>query len=123
MDQGQILLVDDDPKQLRIRELILRNAGFNVHIATSAESALAVLRAIPEKIGIVVTDHFLPGINGAELVRELRLQLPSMPVVVLSGMPGLESEYDGLAVNFQTKPFPPNELIRIVQELLRSPVQ
>jgi DNA-binding NtrC family response regulator len=38
MAKGQVLLVDDDPGQLRIREMILRNAGFIVHIATNAES-------------------------------------------------------------------------------------
>ena len=120
MLQGQVLLVDDDPDQLRIRELILRNAGFIVHIATSAESAQAVLRAIHEKIGVVITDHFLPGVTGAELVRELRIELPLMPVLVLSGMPGLEREYEGLSVSFRTKPFPPDELIGTVHELLDS---
>ena len=123
MAKGQVLLVDDDPGQLRIREMILRNAGFIVHIATSAESALAVLRATGKKIGVVVTDHFLPGLTGAEMVREMRLELPSMPVVVLSGMPGLEPEYEGLSVSFQTKPCPPGELINVVQELVGEPGQ
>lgn len=123
MAQGQVLLVDDDAGQLRIRELILRNAGFIVHIATNAESALALLRAVPDKIGLVMTDHFLPGLTGADLVRELRTSLPAMPVVVLSGMPDLEDEYEGLNVNFRMKPFPPDELIRIVQQSLGSPQQ
>jgi DNA-binding NtrC family response regulator len=57
MVEGQVLLVDDDPGQLRVRELILRNAGFIVHIATSAESAMALLRAVPEKIDVVVTEQ------------------------------------------------------------------
>ena len=116
----QVLMVDDDPGQLRIREMILRNAGFVVHVATSAESAMALLRAIPEKIGVMVTDHFLPGSTGADLVREARLSLPAMPVLVLSGMPDIECEYQGLDVSFQAKPFPPPELIRVVQELLDS---
>lgn len=118
MLQGQVLLVDDDPSQLRVRELILRNAGFVVHIATSVESAQAVLRVVREKIGIVITDHFLPGVTGVELVKALRVDLPSTPVLVLSGMSGLESEYEGLAVSFRMKPFPPEELIGTVQEML-----
>jgi hypothetical protein len=57
------------------------------------------------------------------MVREMRLELPSMPVVVLSGMPGLEPEYEGLSVSFQTKPCPPGELINVVQELVGEPGQ
>ncbi len=120
MTEGQVLLVDDDPAQLRVRELILRNAGFIVHVATSAESAMALLRAVPEKIGVVVTDHFLPGRSGVELVRELRLDLPDLPVLVLSGMPDIEEEYEGLNARFRTKPVPPGELIRVLQDLLGS---
>ncbi len=108
-------MVDDDPIQLRIREAILRSAGFIVHVATNVESALAFLRSMGSKIGVVVTDHYLPGRTGADLVRELRLTAPSMPVLVLSGMPGIEEEYEGLNVNVQLKPFPPEKFIRIIQ--------
>ena len=116
----QILIVDDDPSQLFIRETFLRNAGMAVNIATSVESALAFLRAAGDKIGLVITDHFLPGRSGADLVREVRLTLPSMPVVVLSGMPGIESEYEGLKVSVCLKPMRPEELIRIARESLAA---
>jgi DNA-binding NtrC family response regulator len=116
----QVLMVDDDPSQLRIREIILRNAGLVVHVATSMESALAFLRSAGDKVGVVVTDHYLDGRTGAELVRQLRFTLPAMPVVVLSGMPGIEEEYDGLNVSVRLKPFPPDELIRVVQNSLHG---
>jgi DNA-binding NtrC family response regulator len=111
-------MVDDDPSQLRIREIILRSAGLIVHIATGMEGALNLLRSAGEKFGVVITDHYLDGHTGAELVRQLRMILPTMPVVVLSGMPGLEEEYDGLNVSIRLKPFPPDELIRVVQDSL-----
>jgi DNA-binding NtrC family response regulator len=111
----QVLVVDDDPWQLRIREAILRSAGLVVVSATNVEGALASLRSVGDQIGVVVTDHFLPGSTGADLVRELRLTSPSMPVVVLSGMPGIDEEYEGLNVSIRLKPFPPEELIRVVQ--------
>jgi DNA-binding response OmpR family regulator len=114
----RVLMVDDDPVQLRIRGAILRNAGLDVHVATNVEGALAFLRSVGDTIGVVVTDHYLPGRTGADLVRELRLTLPSMPVVVLSGMPGIEDEYDGLDVSIRLKPFPPEELIRVIQSSL-----
>jgi DNA-binding NtrC family response regulator len=114
----QVLMVDDDPGQLRIREIILRNAGLTANLATDAESALACLRAKGDEIGLLVTDHNLHGMSGAVLVREARLMAPSLPVIVLTGMPGIEAEYGGLEVTFCFKPLPPHELIDAIQRLL-----
>jgi DNA-binding response OmpR family regulator len=114
----EVLMIDDDPVQLRIRQMILQNAGMVVHVATDADSALAVLRSMGDKLGVVVTDHYLPGGTGADVVRELRRSAPLMPVVVLSGMSGIESEYEGLNVSVRLKPFPPEELICVVQSSL-----
>ena len=41
-----MLLIDDNPLQLKVREAVLRNAGFQVSVATTAESALAMLRVL-----------------------------------------------------------------------------
>jgi len=62
----------------------------------------------------------LPGRTGADLVRELRLTAPSMPVVVLSGMPGIEAEYEGLNVFVRMKPLAAEEFIRDVQGFLAA---
>jgi DNA-binding NtrC family response regulator len=117
---GQVLLIDDNPVQLRVRETILRGAGFQVSIATTAESAFAVLRSAASHFGVIVTDHVLPGASGAEFVRELRKVDPETPVVVVSGMPDVASEYDGLNAVVKQKPLPPQELIELVRE--RMPV-
>jgi DNA-binding response OmpR family regulator len=115
-----ILLIDDNPLQLKVRETVLRQAGFQVSVATSAESALATLRALPDRIGLVITDHLMPGCNGAELVRRIRELRIALPVIVLSGMVDAEPEYQGLDVYFRVKPFPPLELIGLVHSLLEQ---
>jgi CheY-like chemotaxis protein len=114
----KILLVDDDPMQLRIRETVLRGAGFEVCIATSGESALAILRArhLGDMIGTVVTDHLMPGLSGPEFVSRVRELNPIIPVNVLSGMPDAEAEYEGLNIIFRPKPCPPPQLIALVRE-------
>ena len=63
----QVLLLDDNATQLTIRELVLRKAGMESHAATSAGAALALLRSSvgQEKIGAVVTDHLMPGMDGS----------------------------------------------------------
>ncbi|MFZ0314199.1 MAG: response regulator [Candidatus Korobacteraceae bacterium] len=115
---SQVLLVDDNASQLKVREAVLRNAGFQVCVATSAESALATLRGLQERVGVVVTDHVMPDSGGLGLVQQIRTIDKWIPVIVLSGLPDAESEYQGLDVMFRPKPFPPLELIELVRSSL-----
>jgi two-component system C4-dicarboxylate transport response regulator DctD len=115
-----ILLVDDDPIQLRTREAILRSAGFGVSIATSVESASALVRTLARHIGLVITDHVLKGTTGVSLVRRLRDGNSSLPVLVLTGHPEAEADYEGLNVVVRHKPFPPEDLIALARETLQS---
>ena len=115
-----ILLIDDNPLQLKVREAVLRRAGFQVSVATTAESALATLRALPDRFGLIITDHLMPGTDGSELVRQMRAANMWLPVIVLSGLAEAESEYEGLSVFFRVKPFPPTELIALTQKLLEG---
>ena len=115
---NQVLLVDDNPVQLSVRQAVLRKAGFQVSIANTAESALATLRIFPNRIGVIVTDHLMPGCSGPELVRRIRAENDWIAVVVLSGLPDANSEYAGLEVVFRVKPLPPPELIELVHSSL-----
>jgi DNA-binding NtrC family response regulator len=116
---SRILLIDDDPLQLRVREAVLRDAGMEVYVATTAESALALLKSrVGDSIGAVVTDHIMPGCSGAVFVRALRDVKPEIPVMVVSGMPEAEDEYQDMNVVFRAKPLPPLQLIALVRELL-----
>jgi CheY-like chemotaxis protein len=116
----QVLLLDDNPAQLAIRELVLRKGGLESHVATNAASALALLRseAGKQKIGAVVTDHIMPGMDGVQFVRELRTFNPDIPVIVISGLAEAEEEYVGLNVVFRTKPCEPEDLISLVKSTL-----
>ena len=112
-----VLLVDDNPIQLSARQMVLSHAGLEVQVATSAESALALLRSLSQSrnIGVVVTDHIMPQATGSEFVRMLRDVNPEVPVIVISGMPDAQQEYEGMNVLFRQKPCPPPELIELVQ--------
>jgi DNA-binding response OmpR family regulator len=115
---SEVLLVDDNPLQLKVREAVLRNAGFRVVIATTADSALTMLRTFADRIGVVVTDHLMPERSGSELVRAIRANHDWLPIIVLSGLPEAEVEYRDLDVVFRAKPFPPAELIELVRSSL-----
>lgn len=112
-----VLLVDDNPVQLSARKMVLSQAGLEVQVATSAESALAILRtlSLSDKVGVIVTDHIMPHATGSEFVRLVRDVNPQVPIIVISGLPEAEKEYVGMNVIFRQKPCPPQELIGLVQ--------
>jgi DNA-binding NtrC family response regulator len=117
-----VLLVDDNPVQLSARQMVLSQAGLQVQVATSADSALALLRTLSQasQIGVIVTDHIMPEATGSEFVAMLREINPTVPVIVISGMPDAEQEYEGLSVVFRQKPCPPPELIELVESAVNQ---
>ena len=115
----RVLLIDDSPLQLRVREAVLRDAGFEVCIATTAEGALAILRTdVGNTIGTIVTDHVMPDVSGAEFVRQIREVQSGIPIIVITGLPDAEEEYAGLDVHFRTKPIQPPDLINLVRRTM-----
>lgn len=117
-----ILLIDDNPVQLRAREAVLRSSGYEVHTATTVESALALLRGQFEasQIHTIITDHIMPEASGVEFVRALRRLHPVVPVIVITGAAEAESDYQGLNIIFRQKPCPPEELLSLVRSALRA---
>jgi CheY-like chemotaxis protein len=115
-----VLLIDDNLTQLRMREAVLRDAGFSVSSAGTAEQALTFLRSTAPGPDVIVTDHVLPGASGSTFVRVLRNVCSQIPVIVISGMAEAESEYEGLLVTFLRKPCSPDCLIREVWASLRN---
>jgi DNA-binding response OmpR family regulator len=110
-----VLIIDDNPVQLNIREAVLRDAGFLVSIATTGPSALALLNAAATPFDAIVTDHVMPKVSGADFVRSLRKVNPQIPVLVVTGMPDVEPDYAGLDVVVRHKPLPPQELIALLR--------
>lgn len=115
-----ILIVDDNPIQAVTRRLILEKAHLSVSIAESGAAALEKFEA-GDQFGMVITDHCMPEMGGPELVKKLRAQFPALPIVVLSGLPEAEAEYEGQDVYFRLKPIQPEELIELTRTLLFPP--
>ena len=119
-----ILLVDDNAIQAAARRSVLLKSGNAVSLASGAANALEMLddATLLDSIGLVITDHQMPGMNGPEFVERLRERLPAVPVIVLSGYMDVEPEYEGLNVVFRTKPVPPDKLIALASSLLDPPL-
>ncbi|MDB5721411.1 MAG: hypothetical protein JWP15_2029 [Alphaproteobacteria bacterium] len=111
---GTILLADDEELVRASTAEMLRELGFEVVEVTSADEALRRIDAgfLPN---LVVTDHLMPGMTGAELARILRRRRPELPVLIISGYANM----DGLAPEMTrlTKPFRQSDLARSLAAL------
>ena len=103
--------------------MLLLIAGNETTTNLVSNGALALLRsdAGREKIGAVITDHLMPGMDGVEFVKQLRSFNEDLPVIVISGLPDADQEYQGLNVFFRPKPCEPDDLIDLVRTTLNDP--
>jgi CheY-like chemotaxis protein len=81
--QPVLLLVDDEPRILSALQRCLRREGYEILLADSAAAALRVLRE--RRVDGVLTDHKMPGMSGLELIREIALEWPDIPSILLTG--------------------------------------
>ena len=114
-----MLVVDDERQILRALRIILRDAGFEVATAATADEALDALAVRPPDAAIL--DLVLPDGNGVDICRSIR-EWSEMPVIVLSAV-GEEAEkvraLEAGADDYVTKPFGPDELIARLRAALR----
>ena len=117
-----LLLIDDNAVQAATRQTILKRSGYSVIAALSPEHALDQLRQgkYPAPVDLIITDHMMPGMNGAQFVAHLRTFAPDIPVLVISGLAEAEDEYSNLRVEFHLKPCPPDNLLACIHRLIEA---
>lgn len=116
MPQPSILIVDDNALMLLTLTRILEQHDYFVLGASTASSALQLVKSKP--VDLVITDYNLPG-GGRELGPALKRLLPKLPVVVLSGDPEAAQAAD-YADLLLPKPQEPEKLMREIRRLLQQ---
>jgi DNA-binding NtrC family response regulator len=114
-----ILVVDDDAIVLISCQRILELEGYKVTTASGAEEALALVGK--QTFDLLLIDVKMPKHDGLFLLREVRKDLPNLPVVVMSGYPTNETISDVMkagAIHFIPKPFKPDELMKRIRQAL-----
>ena len=118
-DGSKVLVVDDEPQITRVLRTVLLSQGYQVRTATEGESALSSFREwSPE---LVITDLYMPHMDGLELCRRIRA-LSSVPIIVLSVKGEERTKVEALdsgADDYVTKPFGIDELMARVRAALR----
>lgn len=118
--EPRILLVEDDRTSALLIARELEQAGMRVDVAGDGESGLA--RACEHRHDLVVLDIELPGMNGFEVLRELRSARHSTPVLMLSGRTERVDVVRGLedgADDYLAKPHCGEELVARIRAILR----
>ena len=117
----RILIVDDEKEVRDVLARMLKGAGFEVLKAASGEQALQL--ADTTRVDLVITDLWMPGMNGVEVLQELEKRRLGVEVVVLSGhvTEATRQKMDSLgAFAVLTKPFGFSELLSTVREAMKS---
>jgi two-component system KDP operon response regulator KdpE len=110
-----VLLVDDEQRILRFLNISLKAAGYRVIIAETGEKALDLARL--DKPDVVVLDIFLPGIDGFEVLKELRT-FSHVPVIMISARDSLgPNAISQGADDFLAKPFKPEQLVQRIKDV------
>jgi two-component system response regulator HupR/HoxA len=116
VDQGTVLIVDDEPRVLDALEAILA-AEFRVLRAEGGEAALRLLDT--EEVAVIITDYRMPGMTGVELLRRSQERASEAIRIVLTAYTDVDSLMDaintGRIYHFIPKPWDPQELMIVVR--------
>ena len=118
---GKILLVDDEPGLREAVKLYLEDSGFDVCVASNVEDALGLLQSnLPD---LVITDIMMPQVDGYQFLQKLREEprFKTLPVVLLTAKGMTTDRISGYQAGcdaYLPKPFDPEELLAIVENLL-----
>ena len=119
--KGRILLVDDTHDILVTIGAFLRSAGFEV---TKCSNGIEALASVASGIAYdaIVTDYAMPGLNGMDLLAQVREIVPNLPGLIITGFSDAEQQLELADVTILRKPFTRVDLITAVQNLV-SPRQ
>jgi len=125
MDEYQILIIDDDPKQLKILtgHLIEFNPGYKLLIATNGKAGIDI--ALKNRPDLILMDWEMPVMNGLEAIKLLKAseETRSIPIIMVTGTHGdtekLKEALDAGAIDFVNKPYNAVELIARIRTQIR----
>lgn len=115
-----ILVIDDDPDTRDVVKATLESAGHEVDLA--ADGRQGVQRFKEKRPDLVITDLFMPGQEGLETIKQLRIEFPEVLIIAMSGKPTggtmlTVAKRLGATAVLQ-KPFLPQELLKVVEQAL-----
>ncbi|MDK2745675.1 MAG: sigma-54 dependent transcriptional regulator [Nitrospira sp. BO4] len=118
---GAILVVDDDADMRELAHDMLKDRGHQVAMAGSGEEALK--RLAEEDYAVVLTDLRMKGMEGLELLAQIKRRDPDISVILMTAFGSVETAVEAMkhgASDYLTKPVRKDELIRVVERVIRE---
>jgi two-component system, cell cycle response regulator CtrA len=116
----RVLLIEDDRATAQSIELMLKSESFYIYATDLGEEGIDLGKLYD--YDIILLDLNLPDMSGFEVLRSLRVSKVRTPVLILSGLVGIEDKVRGLgfgADDYMTKPFHKNELVARIHAIVR----
>jgi two-component system, cell cycle response regulator CtrA len=116
----RVLLIEDDSATAQSIELMLKSESFNVYTTDLGEEGVDLGKLYD--YDIILLDLNLPDMSGYEVLRTLRVAKVKTPILILSGLAGIEDKVRGLgfgADDYMTKPFHKDELVARIHAIVR----
>jgi two-component system, cell cycle response regulator CtrA len=116
----RVLLIEDDSATAQSIELMLKSANFNVYTTDLGEEGIDLGKIYD--YDIILLDLNLPDMSGFDVLRKLRVSRVKTPILILSGLAGIEDKVKGLgfgADDYMTKPFHKDELVARINAIVR----
>ena len=115
-----VLLIEDDSSTAQLIELMLRSENFHVYTTDLGEEGVDVGKLYD--YDIILLDLNLPDMPGFEVLRSLRVSKVKTPILILSGLAGIDNKVRGFgfgADDYMTKPFHKDELVARIHAVVR----
>jgi two-component system, cell cycle response regulator CtrA len=116
----RVLLIEDDSATAQSIELMLKSETFNIYTTDLGEEGIDLGKIYD--YDIIMLDLNLPDMSGFDVLRKLRVSKVKTPILILSGLAGIEDKIKGLgfgADDYMTKPFHKDELVARINAIVR----
>ncbi len=116
----RVLLIEDDSTTAQSIELMLRSESFNVYTTDFGEEGVDLGKIYD--YDIILLDLNLPDMSGFEVLRSLRVSKVRTPILILSGLAGIDNKVSGFGLgadDYMTKPFHRDELVARIHAIVR----
>jgi two-component system cell cycle response regulator CtrA len=116
----RVLVIEDDSTTAQSIELMLKSESFNVYTTDLGEEGIDLGKIYD--YDLILLDLNLPDMSGFEVLRKLRVSKVKTPILILSGLSGIEDKIKGLgfgADDYMTKPFHKDELVARIHAIVR----
>jgi CheY-like chemotaxis protein len=121
MGRGSVMVIDDEDTLVKLATATLTELGYSAVGFTSSAKALEAFLADPKKFDMVITDESMPGASGSELIRRMRAQRATLPILLVSGFlsaPVIERAREAGATEVLKKPMSSRQLEAVLERLL-----